>query len=293
MKNLVDNVMINAYHAYEKYRHFTGTQKKELIFTIAANLENQKEILTQLAKKETHLNEDRLSAELDRTVFQMRSYAEAAEKGYHLGLRIDHAGENGQDTRKMNIPIGPVAVFGAANFPFAYSTAGGDTACALAAGCSVIVKAHPGHPLTGEAVSNCIKMALPEALKHLFQYISNSDNKISEELIKHPFTAAVGFTGSLTAGRLFYNWAAQREIPIPVFAEMSSVNPVFLLTEKLKEEASEMGKIIANSLTQSAGQFCTNPGIIVGIESAELDTFINTLTDILKSMSGQPMFNAR
>lgn len=284
--------MVNARNAFNSYRFFSGKEKKDIIFKIAKILENNKENLVALAMKETFLPKKRLEGELSRTVFQLRSYAEAAESGHHLGLRIDFSDNKVQDTRKMMIPIGPIVVFGSANFPFAYSTAGGDTACALAAGCSVVVKAHPGHPLTGLAVANCIQEALPAKIKNIFQYISNADNAVSEELVKHPATAAVAFTGSLVAGRLFYNWAASRNVPIPVFAEMSSINPVFLLPNKLSADMNFLCNKLTDSLTQSAGQFCTNPGLIIGIDSPSLHEFEIEMTKRLDKMNGQAMLNA-
>ena len=186
----------------------------------------------------------------------------------------------------MLVPLGPVVVFGAANFPFAYSTAGGDTACAFAAGCPVIVKAHPGHAGTSEMVATAILKAaricnMPDGI---FAHIHGAGNEVGEALVKHPFAKAVGFTGSLLGGKQLFDWGNQRKDPIPVFAEMSSINPVFLFPEKLKHSAVEVAKLYADSITLGVGQFCTNPGLIIGIDNDDLQTFIDSLGDEVKKV---------
>jgi NADP-dependent aldehyde dehydrogenase len=189
----------------------------------------------------------------------------------------------------MLIPLGPVVIFGAANFPFAYSTAGGDTACAFAAGCPVIVKAHPAHARTSEMVANAILKAaenckLPEGI---FAHVYGESFGVGKALVEHPLTKAVGFTGSFTGGKQLFDWANQRKEPIPVFAEMSSINPVFLFPEKLKQSAQDVAKMYAASITLGVGQFCTNPGLIIGVESEHLQNFIQLFgEEIKKSVPG-------
>ncbi|MEO6489483.1 MAG: aldehyde dehydrogenase (NADP(+)), partial [Ferruginibacter sp.] len=197
------------------------------------------------------------------------------------------------DIRKMLVPLGPVVVFGASNFPFAYSTAGGDTACAFAAGCPVIVKAHPAHAETSEMVANAIKKAafncgLPGGI---FAHVHGEAVSVGEALVKHPFTKAVGFTGSLGGGRQLFDWGNQRKDPIPVFAEMGSINPVFLLPEKTNADANEIAKQYAASITLSAGQFCTNPGLIIGIDNDDLDTFLEILSAEIEKITPSTMLH--
>ena len=183
------------------------------------------------------------------------------------------------DIRKMLVPLGPVVVFGASNFPFAYSTAGGDTACAFAAGCPVIVKAHPAHIQTSEIVAGAILKAaaacsMPDGI---FAHVHGSGFEVGRALVTHPYTKAVGFTGSTAGGKQLFEWGSQRKEPIPVFAEMGSINPIFLLPEKLQQSAADMAKMYAGSITLGVGQFCTNPGLIIGIESEGLQAFITAL----------------
>ena len=194
--------------------------------------------LLNVTGEETNLPEARLRNERARTIFPLNNYADACEKGDWLEARIDTAIPDKNppkpDIRKMLVPLGPVVVFGAANFPFAYSTAGGDTALAFAAGCPVIVKAHPAHARTSELVANAIlkaaeKCNMPEGV---FAHVHGASFEVGKALVEHPHTKAVGFTGSFAGGKQLFDWANQRKVPIPVFAEMSSINPVFLLPEK-------------------------------------------------------------
>ncbi|HEY6902465.1 MAG TPA: aldehyde dehydrogenase (NADP(+)), partial [Puia sp.] len=213
------------------------------------------------------------------TAFQLTSYAAYCEAGNWLEARVDTASGENPDIRKLQVPLGPVVVFGASNFPFAYSTAGGDTATALAAGCPVIVKGHPAHAetshLVAEIIDKCVAAAgLP---KGVFAHVHGLSFETGRALVTHTYTRAVGFTGSTGGGMALFNWANQRKEPIPVFAEMGSINPVFLLPGKLKESAKELAATMAGSVTLGTGQFCTNPGLILGIEGAELDLFIREL----------------
>ena len=270
-------------------------QRADLLRHIADGLEENKEELVASAHRETHLEKDLLHTEIQRTGFQLTSYAEACERGHWLEVRIDTPQTKAQhDLRKMLVPLGPVVVFGASNFPFAYSTAGGDTACALAAGCTVVVKAHPAHATTSTAVANIIndavqKMGLP---KSIFQHLYGASFEVGKALVQHPLTKAVGFTGSLQGGRALFDLANQRLHPIPVFAEMGSVNPVFILPQKLAASAGEIASIYAQSITTSAGQYCTSPGIMVVPKSEGLSLFTSQLAQALMQVRSVPMLHS-
>ena len=283
--------------AFEVYRKFSLKQRADFMRSIAHEMESLGDEVLQIAHEETHLPEARLRNERTRTIFQLNNYADACERGDWLEARIDTAIPDRNppkpDLRKMLIPLGPVGVFGAANFPFAYSTAGGDTACAFAAGCPVIVKAHPGHARTSEVVATAIlnaaeKCKMPAGI---FAHLHGAGNEVGEALVKHPFIKAVGFTGSFLGGRQLFDWANQRREPIPVFAEMSSVNPVFLFPEKLKKSGTEVAKLYAGSVTLGVGQFCTNPGLIIGIDNEELQTFIQVLGEEIKQVAPAEMLH--
>ncbi len=293
----VDEAMQKAWQGFHVYRKLPLTQRSAFMRTIAKELEAAGDELIQVAMQETHLPEARLRNERTRTIFQLTSYADACEKGDWLEARIDTAVTERNppkpDVRKMLVPLGPVVVFGASNFPFAYSTAGGDTACAFAAGCPVIVKAHPAHAQTSELVAQAILKAatqckMPEGI---FSHVYGASFEVGQALVEHPYTRAVGFTGSYLGGRQLFDWANHRSKPIPVFAEMSSINPVFLLPGKLKESATETAKMYASSITLGVGQFCTNPGLIIGIEGQELQDFIQTLGETIKEIAPGTMLH--
>lgn len=281
--NEIENVMQQAWNAFHIYRKFSLQQRAAFMKAIALELEKCGDALIQTAMQETNLPEARLRGERARTIFQLNSYAEACEKGDWLNASIDTAIEDKTppkpDIRKMLIPLGPVVVFGASNFPLAYSTAGGDTACAFAAGCPVIVKAHPAHAQTSEIVANAIFSAAGKCNmpKGIFAHIHGAGFEVGKALVMHPHTKAVGFTGSFIGGKQLFDWGNQRKEPIPVFAEMGSVNPVFLLPEKLNSSATEIAQQYAGSITLGVGQFCTKPGIIIGIKSDALNEFTSTL----------------
>lgn len=292
----IESVMQSAYEAFHIYKNLSLKTRADFMRQIAEEMQADAKDIITMAMAETHLPEDRIQSEFDRTKWQMVSYAAHCETGQWLELRIDEAQPENKkqqtDIRKTKIGLGPIVVFGAGNFPLAYSTAGGDTACAFAAGCPVIVKAHGGHAKTSELVAIAIlraadKCNMPEGI---FAHVEDK-KECAEKLIMHPHTAAVGFTGSFAGGKQFYDWAAQREKPIPVFAEMSSVNPVFLLPEKLKKESKETAKKLGESIMQSMGQFCTNPGIIVGIKGEHLNKFIDHLAKIIDESITTPMLN--
>lgn len=293
----IDVVMQKAWNAFHIYRKCSLEQRADFMRAIAKEIENLGDELLKTAGEETHLPEARLRSERARTMYQLTSYAEACEKGQWLDIRIDTAVSDKNpakpDIRKMLVPLGPVVVFGAANFPFAYSTAGGDTACAFAAGCPVIVKAHPAHAKTSELVSTAILKAaadtnMPEGV---FAHVHGTSFEVGKALVEHPNTKAVGFTGSFAGGKQLFDWANLRKEPIPVFAEMSSINPVFLLPGKMKESAEEVAKMYAGSITLGVGQFCTNPGLIIGVDSGDLQNFIFNLSAEIKKAAPAEMLN--
>ena len=293
----IETAMDAAWTAFHVYRKLPLTTRAGFMKAIALELENCGDALIETAMAETNLPEARLRGERGRTIFQLNSYAAACEKGEWLGASIDTAIPDKvppkPDIRKMLVPLGPVVVFGASNFPFAYSTAGGDTACAFAAGCPVIVKAHPAHIQTSQMVADAILLAADKCNmpKGIFAHIHGTSFETGKALVTHPHTKAVGFTGSYGGGKQLFDWGNQRKEPIPVFAEMGSINPVFLLPEKLDRSAAEIAQLYAGSITLGVGQFCTNPGLIIGIESNALQIFIDDLGNAIKKILPAPMLH--
>ena len=293
----IETIMQDAWNAFHVYRKFSLKQRAAFMKAIAVELENCGDVLIHTAMSETNLPEARLRGERARTIFQLNSYAEACEKADWLGASIDTAIPDKTppkpDIRKMLVPLGPVVVFGASNFPFAYSTAGGDTASAFAAGCPVIVKAHPAHAQTSEIVAQAILVAANKCNmpKGIFAHVHGAGFEVGKALVMHPHTKAVGFTGSYNGGKQLFDWGNQRKEPIPVFAEMGRVNPVFLMPEKLAASASEVATMYAGSITLGVGQFCTNPGIIIGVQSDALQTFVHDLGKAIQKITPAPMLH--
>ena len=273
------------------------SDRARLMREIAAGLEALGDGIIEVAMRETNLPEARLKGERARTAFQLRSYADACERGDWLELRIDTADLQRippkADIRKMMVPMGPVLVYGASNFPFAYSTAGGDTACALAAGCTVVVKAHPAHPDTSDAVAACIRKALTACgfPEDIFLHVHTQSLEEGRALVIHPRTRAVGFTGSHLAGRSIFNWANERKDPIPVFAEMGSANPVIIHNDLSKFEQVDYATKLAFSITNDAGQFCTKPGIIFIPNGEAGQGFLDELKHAISSVKPVPMLH--
>jgi alpha-ketoglutaric semialdehyde dehydrogenase len=263
---------------------------------IADEIEARGAAITAIGTQETGLPVARLQGERGRTTGQLRLFAEHILKGDYLDRRHDEALPDRAplprpDLKMVQRPIGPVAVFGASNFPLAFSTAGGDTAAALAAGCPVVVKGHSAHPGTGEIVAQAIEAALKKLGMHpgIFSLIQGGKRDVGQSLVQHPLIKAVGFTGSLAGGRALYDLCAQRPEPIPFFGELGSVNPMFLLPEAVKARGEAIAKGWAGSLTMGAGQFCTNPGISVIIDSPEADAFVEAATEALTPVGAQTM----
>lgn len=294
---LIEETMERSWKAFHEYRKQPIHKRVELMHAIADEILALGDDLIHTASRETNLPFDRLAGERNRTIFQLKSYSEGISSGRSLEIRIDKGDASAAppkpDLRKMKVPLGPVVIFGASNFPFAYSTAGGDTASALAAGCTVVVKAHPAHPETSEKVTLAIKNALKKAglPESIFEHLHGKSFEVGKALVLHRYTCAVAFTGSFTGGRALFDLNAQRRVPIPVFCEMGSVNPVFILPQKLKESTEDTARNLAASVTLSVGQFCTNPGIIFGIEGETLDNFIKILGAEARKKGAAPMLH--
>jgi len=293
----IEITMQKAWAAFSEYRKMGLRQRAAFMKAIAVELENCGDELIQTAMQETNLPEARLRGERARTIFQLNSYAAACEQGDWLEARIDTPIADKvppkPDIRKMLVPLGPVVVFGSSNFPFAYSTAGGDTACAFAAGCPVIVKAHPAHAKTSEIVAGAILKAaaicnMPDGI---FSHVHGASFEVGKALVTHPYTKAVGFTGSYIGGKQLFDWGNERKEPIPVFAEMGSINPVFLMPEKMGSAAAEIAKLYAGSINLGVGQFCTNPGLIIGIDGKDLQLFIDALGNEIQNIAPAKMLH--
>jgi alpha-ketoglutaric semialdehyde dehydrogenase len=280
----VNQAVLLANQAFATYSRTTGREKATFLRAIAANIEGISAELIERAEQETALPKARLQGETARTCGQLRLFAQVAEEGSWVMARIDRANAERKpapkpDLRSMLRPLGPVVVFGASNFPLAFSVAGGDTASALAAGNPVIVKAHSAHPGTSELVGQAVQEAvrqcnLPEGV---FSLLFGRGAQIGVALMKHPLVKAAGFTGSRSAGRQLMDTAASRPEPIPFYAEMSSTNPVFVLPGALRERADAIAAGLHASFTLGAGQFCTKPGMVFLPEGADAPRFVDKL----------------
>ena len=284
----IDQAARLAAEAFESYGQANGRLKAAFLRRIADGLDARKEELAQRAHLETALPIPRLTGEVARTSGQLRLFAGVVEEGSWVNARIDTALPDRQplprpDIRSMLRPLGPIVVFGASNFPLAFSVAGGDTASALAAGCPVIVKAHPAHPGTSEIVAKIISDAVTAEVLHpgVFSLVFDAGIEAGSALVKHPLVRAVAFTGSLRAGRALMDLAAARPDPIPCFTEMSSGNPVFVLPGALRKGPAALAAGLFNSFTLGAGQFCTKPGIVMVPESRETSSFVQELANLV------------
>jgi 2,5-dioxopentanoate dehydrogenase len=287
---LINRALAAADGAAQEYRRFSPETRAGFLERIAEELERAGTLLDAAANVETALPLERLAAERGRTTNQLRMFANQLHDGSWVDARIDRAAPARKplpkpDIRRMLIPIGPVAVFGASNFPLAFSVAGGDTASALAAGCPVVVKVHPAHPATSEFAARAIVEAVRATgmPPGIFSLIHSTRHGIATALVQHPRTKAVAFTGSLRAGRALFNAAACRPDPIPVYAEMGSVNPIFLLPGALAQRAEAVAEGVKNSVTLGVGQFCTNPGVTIGIGDEHFDRFAQRLAELIRT----------
>ena len=293
---LVDQAAKAAEDAFWSFAYSTREDRAALLNKIADEIDARGDEITEIGTQETGLPEARLNGERGRTVGQLRLFACHILDGAYLDRRHDEALPDRAplprpDLRLMQRPIGPVAVFGASNFPLAFSVAGGDTASALAAGCPVVVKGHSAHPGTGEIVAQAIDAAIKACGVHpgVFSLIQGGKRDVGQSLVQHPLIKAVGFTGSLGGGRALFDLCASRPEPIPFFGELGSVNPMFMMPVAMKERGEALGKGWAGSLTMGAGQFCTNPGIAVVIDGSDADAFVDAAKAGLAEVSAQTM----
>lgn len=293
----VDAAANAAQAAFPAYDNLPAERRAEFLDAIGAELDKSGEEFIALVCRETALPAARIKGELARTSGQMRLFAKVLRRGDFYGARIDLAIPERQplprvDLRQCRTGLGPVAVFGASNFPLAFSTAGGDTAAALAAGCPVVFKAHSGHMATAEKVAEAIIRAAEQTgmPAGVFNMIYGAG--VGEALVKHPAIQAVGFTGSLKGGRALCDMAAARPHPIPVFAEMSSINPVLLLPDALATRGDAIANELTGSVVLGAGQFCTNPGLVLGIRSSAFTALQSRMGELIASHPPQTMLNA-
>lgn len=285
--------------AFDAYRATTAKQRAVFLERIASGIEALGPTLIERVMAESGLPQGRLEGERGRTIGQLRLFAEVLRSGHWQQIAIDSALPQRQpaprsDLRMLQIALGPVAVFGASNFPLAFSVAGGDTASALAAGCPVVVKAHPSHPGTSELVGRVVREALqacglPEGV---FSLIGGEGHAVGTGLVAHPAIQAVGFTGSRTGGLALLRVSQARAQPIPVYAEMSSINPVFVLPCALAARAEAIAQGFVDSLVMGSGQFCTNPGLVIGVKGADWDRFAKAISTAVAAKAAGTMLNA-
>lgn len=292
----VDAACAAAAVAFDTYRSTTSEVRAGFLEAIADNLEGLGETLINRAAAESGLPIGRITGEVGRTAGQLRLFASVLRDGGWNGARIDPAMPDRAplpraDIRQRKVPLGPVAVFGASNFPLAFSVAGGDTASALAAGCPVVVKAHDAHPGTSELVGRAITDAIVRTgmPAGTFSLLYGSGPGLGTRLVTDPRIKAVGFTGSRSGGTALVAAAARRPEPIPVYAEMSSINPVFILDGALATRGTELGKAFVGSLTLGSGQFCTNPGLVIAVDGPGLDSFVAAATSAISETTAAPM----
>ncbi len=289
----VDQAVQKAEEAFRIYRQKSGDERADFLETIADEIMELGNKLIERGSSETGLSEGRLTGERGRTVNQLRLFADVVREGSWVDARINRS-DSGPVIRSMKMALGPVAVFGASNFPLAFSVAGGDTASALAAGCTIVVKAHPAHPGTGEMVANAIlnaveKTGMPEGT---FSMVQGASHEVGTALVKHPLIKAVGFTGSFKGGKALYDAATNRPEPIPVYAEMSSTNPIFLLPGALKEKGDEVAEGLTNSVNLGVGQFCTKPGLVAYEESDDAQKFQKAIAEHFNKLGAEPMLSS-
>lgn len=295
----IEEAVAKADKAFRIYSQISPKDRADFLDAIADEIMQLGDELIQRCHLETGLPEARLTGERGRTVGQLKLFGALLREGSYVEAIIDTAMPDRKplpraDLRRMMHPIGPVAVFAASNFPFAFSTAGGDTASALAAGCPVIVKAHSAHLGTNELVASAIikaaeKCNMPDGV---FSSLIGEGAQLGQQLVKHPLIKSVGFTGSFRGGMALLKTAInEREEPIPVYAEMSSINPVLILPEKLNSDTDSLVSQLTASITLGVGQFCTNPGLLFVIKQPAADVFVNKLAASLEQVAASTMLN--
>ncbi len=282
--------------AFETYRRYPVSKRIEFLRQIAEEITAMRDVLVAVSHEETHLPKGRLNGEIDRTINQIELFAAVLEEGSWVNAIIDTADAERTpipkpDIRQMQLPIGPVCVYGASNFPFAFSVAGGDTISALAAGCPVLYKIHMAHPKTSLLVSDCIDRAMQHTgmPRGVFTAIVVSSREVGVQVVTHPAIKAVAFTGSFSGGKALYDAAVRRAQPIPVYAEMGSINPVFLLPDQLKQHAEATATTLVASNTLGAGQFCTNPGLMIMLKSPQTERFLTLYAEGIAAQEGHTM----
>ncbi len=293
---LVDRACQAAEEAFWSYGQTSRADRAAFLRAIADEIEARAASITEIATQESGLPQARIEGERGRTTGQLRLFADHIQKADHLDIRIDPALPDRQplprpDIRMIQRPLGPVAVFGASNFPLAFSTAGGDTASALAAGCPVVLRGHQAHPGTAEIVTEAIHAAIGRCgmPAGVFALLQGGGNAVGQALVTHPLIRAVGFTGSLRGGRALFDLCAARPEPIPFFGELGSINPMFLLPAAMAARAEGIAQGWAASLTMGAGQFCTNPGVVIAIAGPDADRFAETARAALAQVAAQTM----
>ncbi|MYA89710.1 MAG: aldehyde dehydrogenase (NADP(+)) [Boseongicola sp. SB0662_bin_57] len=295
---LVDKAAAAAEEAFWHYGTAASGERADFLKAIADEIDARGDVIKDIGSAETGLPEERIEGERGRTTGQLRLFADHVRNGAHLDRRHDPALPDRRpaprpDLRVAQRPLGPVAVFGASNFPLAFSTAGGDTAAALAAGCPVVVKGHEAHPGTCEIVAQAIEAAIKAFGLHpgVFSLVQGGSHDVGRALVQHPLIRAVGFTGSLAGGRALFDLCMRRPEPIPFFGELGSVNPVFLLPRALKARGEDIAAGWAACLSLGAGQFCTNPGLVVGVAGPDLDRFAAAAKSVLGKVTPQTMLS--
>ena len=294
--DLVDWACQAAEDAFWSYAETSRAERADFLRAIADEIEARAAAITAIACQESGLPQARIEGERGRTTGQLRLFADHILKADHLDIRVDAALPERQpaprpDIRMVQRPLGPVAVFGASNFPLAFSTAGGDTASALAAGCPVVLRGHAAHPGTAEVVAEAIHAAITRCgmPAGVFALIQGGGNAVGQALVTHPLMRAVGFTGSLRGGRALFDLCAARPEPIPFFGELGSINPMFLLPSAMEARARSIAQGWVASLTMGAGQFCTNPGVAIAIEGAAAEMFADAARAALEEVPAQVM----
>lgn len=291
----IDQAVTAAEEAFWSFGYSSRKDRAAFLNVIADEIEARGNAITEIGTQETGLPKARLQGERGRTTGQLRLFADHILLGEYLDRRHDEALPDRaplprSDLKMIGRPIGPVAVFGASNFPLAFSTAGGDTAAALAAGCPVVVKGHSAHPGTGEIVAEAICAAIVKCDMHpgVFSFVQGGNLEVGQALVQHSLIKAVGFTGSLGGGRALFDLCARRPEPIPFFGELGSINPMFILPAAAKARGADIGTGWAGSLTMGSGQFCTNPGIVVILKD-QADAFATTAAKALEQTAAQTM----
>jgi 2,5-dioxopentanoate dehydrogenase len=297
MEQNIEQIIAQAALAFQVYKQISKAQRADFLERIATNIEAIGEKLPETAAQESNLPLARFIGERGRTCGQLRMFAQHIREGSWVEATIDTALANRlpapkPDIRRMLVPIGPVAVFGASNFPLAFSTAGGDTASALASGCTVVYKEHPAHPKTSAMVAEAIAQAIKECKlpESTFCHVSGGIEE-GQALVRHPKIKAIAFTGSFQGGKALFDLANQRPEPITVYAEMGSVNPIFILPTKFEGEQKAIARQLAASITLGVGQFCTNPGLLF-IPEQVANNFLSLLSDAFAAISPAPMLHS-